>query len=80
MDDEIEYLSQQIDTTGEFNYAVTTLATRLTEKWGVDYSTCSRVRAVFTDASDEYYRRLMAPYEDKKIEANGDVVGFPAAR
>jgi len=38
--------------------------------------TCSEksvIRAAMNDASDEWYRRKMAPYEDKKIQENGDV-------
>jgi hypothetical protein len=33
----------------------------------------SIIRAAMNDASDEWYRRKMVPYEDKKIQENGDI-------
>jgi len=56
---------------GEMNY----LITRLLMVWlPVDpgYADYSRVRAVLQDISDEFYRRLMIPFEDYKIALNGD--------
>ena len=37
------------------------------------YTTASHIRAGFDDASAEWYRRVMAPYEDIKCTENGDV-------
>ena len=37
------------------------------------YTTLSDARSSIGDAYDEFYRRKMAPYEDKKIIENGDV-------
>ena len=34
----------------------------------------SRVLADVESAKLEYYRRILAPYEDKKIKENGDVI------
>lgn len=57
---------------GEMNYLITRflMAWLPTEPGYADYS---RVRAVLQDVSDEFYRRLMIPYEDYKIALNGDV-------
>jgi len=60
--------------SGMFNYAITSLAVSLTGK--PNYAKCALIRAVLADASDEFYRRLVAPYEDRKAEENGDV--YPA--
>ncbi len=37
------------------------------------YAALSDTRASIGDAYDEFYRRLMAPYEDQQIKTNGDV-------
>jgi hypothetical protein len=37
------------------------------------YAAMSATRACINDASAEYFRRVMAPYEDKQVEKNGDV-------
>jgi hypothetical protein len=55
---------------GLFNYCITTLAVRLTGK--PRYARCALIRAVMADAADEYYRRLVAPYEDEQARKNGD--------
>jgi len=56
---------------GILNYAITSLAVGLTEK--PSYARCALIRGVLHDADSEYYRRLVAPYEDKKAAENGDV-------
>lgn len=59
-------------TTGELNYLVTKLIT----KWlGKDpsYAAINAVIGVLECAKLELYRRIAAPYEDTKIEQNGDV-------
>lgn len=59
--------------TGIFNYVITALAVTLTGT--PRYFKCAALRAAMADASEEYYRRLVAPYEDKQAKLNGDV--FP---
>jgi len=40
---------------------------------GKGYRTMNEVLGAFDAASKEFYRRVVAPYEDEKIEQNGDV-------
>ncbi|MFA5599147.1 MAG: hypothetical protein WDA06_00985 [Phenylobacterium sp.] len=58
--------------TGDFNYVISRIAWLLV-KDNISYKTLSKARAAMNDASIEFYRRLMADYEDKKAEENGDV-------
>ncbi len=58
---------------GEFNYVISTIASELVQTYGHSYKVMSAIRAAMNDASDEFYRRVMAPYEDEKITENGDV-------
>jgi len=54
---------------GTLNYFLFRLAKRCCRNYG-DYS---RFIAELECAKMEIYRRQLAPYEDKKIEENGDV-------
>jgi hypothetical protein len=60
---------------GAVNYAVTRLLLwamcDLDRRWS--YERIERAVGVLECAKLELYRRLAAPYEDRKIEANGDV-------
>ena len=61
---------------GLLNYCCFTLALRtLKLMYGeVRYATHSLVCGVFHNITDEYYRRVVAPYEDKKAKQEGDVL------
>lgn len=64
-----------IENTGEFNYVISVLAAKYLKKHGVSYKTCSEITAAMDNAKDEFTRRIMHVYEDKKILENGDVYG-----
>jgi hypothetical protein len=57
---------------GELNYCITKLVNRFLGI-GPGYSDYNDVIGVLECAKLEMYRRAVAPYEDKKIEENGDV-------
>lgn len=61
------------ETPGELNYAITLLLIDYTERKGLKYSTINDVVGAAEGAKAEYQRRVVAPYEDKKIAENGDV-------
>ena len=58
---------------GDLNYIVTRIVSGWLEKRGVNYAALSDVVKVLETAKLEFYRRVAAPYEDGKIEENGDV-------
>lgn len=58
-------------TVGIFNYVITALAVTLTGE--PSYFRCAAVRIAMLDAAQEYYRKMVAPYEDRKAAENGDV-------
>lgn len=60
-------------TPGELNYAITTLVVSYTNSKSLCYNTINEVVGALDCAKIEYYRRLAVPYENKKIEINGDV-------
>jgi hypothetical protein len=61
------------DTPGELNYLFTRLALEYVERKGLNYQRINDVVGALEGAKLEFYRRLAAPYEDKKIAENGDV-------
>ena len=58
-------------TPGEFNYVVTKLAQMYMGP--KSYEALERVIGGLESVKLEFYRRAAAPYEDQKIEENGDV-------
>ncbi len=62
------------ETPGELNYAITRLLDDyLVDRGGIRYTHLNEVVGVLECAKMELYRRLAAPYEDRKIEEAGDV-------
>jgi len=55
---------------GELNYIITRI---LKEVYPLRYFNINRAMGVMESCKLEYYRRVAAPYEDTKIEQNGDV-------
>lgn len=65
--------SVQPDTVGELNYCFTKLALAYVEQMGDNYGAINAVIGALECSKLEFYRRLAAPYEDRKIIENGDV-------
>lgn len=59
---------------GELNYAITMLIKKYFERPGKgNYQAINDIVGALEGAKLEFYRRVAAPYEDKKIAENGDV-------
>ena len=59
-------------TPGELNYLITTLL----HEWSKNikgYTAYNTIIGILECAKQEFYRRIVAPYEDEKILENGDV-------
>lgn len=60
-------------TVGELTYVMTRVALRYVEDHGTSFTVFAAVLAALDATAREFYRRMVAPYEDIKIEENGDV-------
>lgn len=63
-------------TPGELNYAITIVCKNYLERQsatGVTYTTLNQIVGAMECAKQEFIRRVVNPYEDKKIKENGDV-------
>lgn len=58
---------------GSLNYLLTRVITRFLKDNPNDYQTYNDIVGALEGAKLEVYRRLIAPYEDKKRKENGDV-------
>lgn len=63
-----------LDCSGNLNYTITRICSSLLNK--PSYSKVAVVTGVLENVKQEFYRRVASPYEDKKIEENGDVKGY----
>jgi hypothetical protein len=73
----LEKLAEAIDVKGDLNHAICELTALLILKTGgLSYTNASNWIDAVGGAHDELRRRLLDPYEDVKIEENGDVRTF----
>lgn len=61
------------ETAGDLNYLLTILVKDYLDRKGKNYQNINEVIGVLECAKLELYRRVASPYEDSKIEENGDV-------
>lgn len=62
-----------LNDVGELNYTLTTILMRYFHQHGGRYQQINDVLGALEGAKLEFYRRVAAPYEAKKIAENGDV-------
>ena len=65
-----------INSKGDLNYVICELVGQYIAQTGVSYTKMSEKIDAVHDAETELRRRLLDPYEDKKIIDNGDVPSF----
>lgn len=58
---------------GELNYLLTVLVRNYFHDHGEDYQAINDVVGALQGALLEFYRRVAVPYEEGKMEQNGDV-------
>ncbi|MBK9973275.1 MAG: hypothetical protein IPP14_00610 [Planctomycetes bacterium] len=63
------------DFAGGLNYVVSRLCAELLAR-EKNYARINEITGALECAKLEFYRRVAAPYEDKKIAENGDVYGL----
>lgn len=69
------FVQEYADTPGELNYQLTLLLVDYWTRFPVEqnYQRLNDIIGALEGAKLEFYRRIAAPYEDKKIVENGDV-------
>lgn len=72
-DSHLEACALNIENEGELNYCIYKLSTLLIERIGESYQKLSMCSSAMEHAKMEWYRKKLVPYEEKKIEENGDI-------
>jgi hypothetical protein len=73
-DNQIEDLSRLIKTPGELTYVLYRLCIGYPANHsGRKYQFFAEIAGALMNTYQEFYRRIIAPYEDEKIRENGDV-------
>jgi hypothetical protein len=61
------------EIAGVLNYTISSLLKAMKPDSGWNYAACNNTIGVLECAKQEFYRRVISPYEDKKILENGDI-------
>lgn len=61
---------------GDLQFAIAVLANSLLERLPNNYASREMIMGALSGADKEFYRRKVAPYEDFKIQENGDVPSY----
>jgi len=74
VDDATENIvTQLVSNPGTLNFAITSLIHIYLRDKGKNYTNINEVIGVLECVKMEFYRRIAAPYENEKIEENGDI-------
>lgn len=60
-------------TVGNLTYILTVIVNSFVKHRGKSFQSLAEVIAALEQTTDEFRRRVVHPYEDSKIELNGDV-------
>ena len=71
--DSLAQIGENCKNAGELNYTLTRIVHGYLKENGGRYQQINDIIGALEGAKLELYRRKVAPYEDTKIEENGDV-------
>jgi hypothetical protein len=58
---------------GELQYVIALFVEAYMDTNGISYQKCNDMLGALSGAHAEFYRKVVAPYEDKKIQENGHI-------
>lgn len=58
---------------GELTYLLTKVVMKYVERCGPRFAIFAEAMGALEATKQEFYRRVVAPYEDQKMQENGDV-------
>ena len=71
--DAIAAVIDETSTAGDLNYMISLMAKAYVDAKGLRYEHLNAVVGALDSCKAEFQRRVVAPYEDRKIGENGDV-------
>lgn len=70
---DIIHFDELVQNEGELNYLISSICVTYLNQKGFKYAVMNQIIGVLDLVEKEFYRRLVAPYENKKIKENGDL-------
>ena len=67
------FVEESKNQAGVLNYCISALLNEVLKTNGISYRNINELIGVLECAKLELYRRVASPYEDEKIQSNGDV-------
>ena len=71
--DLLKQVAERSDNAGDLNYAITMILKNYLNKKGESYATHNELVGMMECCKQEWVRRRVSPYEERKILENGDV-------
>lgn len=71
LDKKLEKILDEELNNGELNYVISRIIKSRLEKVNVNYNICNEIMGVLECAKLEFYRKVVAGYEEVKIAENG---------
>lgn len=71
--DALDFAGDVPTTAGELNYVITKVCIGYMKRGHKSYQEINDILGALEGAKLEFYRRVAVPYEEGKIETNGDV-------
>jgi len=65
--------ADSVENGGDLQYAIAEIINLMLKKLPDNYASKEMIMGALSGADKEFYRKVVAPYEDKKIEENGAV-------
>jgi len=72
-EEDYERAEREPENSGELNFCLTTIVQDYLKRVGKRYQNMNDIIGALEGCKIEFYRRVVAPYEDTKIKENGDV-------
>lgn len=72
-DERLTFNTTALHSPGDLNYCITKLVNHYIAVHGKNYANINAAIGALECAKLELYRRIASPYEDSKIQQNGDV-------
>jgi hypothetical protein len=66
-------LMTKLESKGDYNYAISLLIHTYIQRKGLKYEHLNDAVGILECAKQEFIRKVVSPYEDKKIKENGPV-------
>jgi len=62
-----------VETAAQLQYIIAKVVKSYMDQGAINYQRCNDIMGALAGAQQEFYRRVVVPYENQKIQENGDI-------